>query len=609
MEPSEGIRHLLDALRGPSEWIPATVEAQAALYRSLVAGRRMLILLDNARDSDQVRHLLPGVAGCLVIVTSRNQLSGLVTAHGAHPVTLETLSADESRELLADRVGADRLAAEADAADAVDEADAVDAVDEIVERCARLPLALAIVAARAARWPDLALRTFADQLGSGSDPLDALDAGAPAANVRVVFSWSYRGLRPPAARLFRLLGLHCGPDISAAAAASLAASSPTLARASLSELVDAGLLTEPRPGRFRFHDLLRAYARELAGRVDSERRRRAATVRLLDHYVHTTRTTVPPAVGAPMEPGPCRPGVTPETLADPAQAMDWLTSEHQVLVGAVRQASEAGLDTHVQHLARVLFHYFDRRGHWIDGVTTGRCDLVAATRSGGPTAQAAAHRRLARAYERLDRFADAHAHLAQALRLCREAADPVALANTHHAFALLLERQGDPAAALDHARRALRLFRAAGQRHAQAWALNGIGWYHALLGRYPQALAYGRRALPRLEKLGHRPGQADTWDTLGYAHHHLGDHTEAIACYRNALALRRELGDHYREATVLRRLGHTYRVVGDDPATREVWLRAATILRDLGHPDLEAVRADLAALGANDAGGPTGRPR
>jgi hypothetical protein len=164
------------------------------------------------------------------------------------------LSAHESRELLAGRVGGDRVSAEAE-----DEA-----VDDIIDRCAGLPLALAIVAARAVRWPDLPLRTFADQLRSGSDCLDALDAGGAAANVRAVFSWSYRTLRPPAARLFRLLGLHFGPDISRAAAASLAAASMAPTRASLSELVDAGLLTEPHPGRFAFHDLLRAYARELA---------------------------------------------------------------------------------------------------------------------------------------------------------------------------------------------------------------------------------------------------------------------------------------------------------------------------------------------------------
>jgi tetratricopeptide (TPR) repeat protein len=319
-----------------------------------------------------------------------------------------------------------------------------------------------------------------------------------------------------------------------------------------------------------------------------------ATLRLLDHYVHTTHATVP--VDEPIAPRPYQRGVTPERLADPTQAMDWFATEHPVLVAAVRQAGEAGFDTHVQHLALILFHYFDRRGHWHDGVITGLVAVAAAGRSGGPTAQAGAHRRLARAYERLDRFAEAHTHLGHALRQCREAGDRVALADTHHYFALLLERQGDPVAALDHTRRALRLFRAAGHRRAEAWALNGVGWYLALLGKYTLALAYCRRALPRLEELGHRPGQADTWDSLGYAHHHLGDHAEALVCYRQALALRRELADHYREAAVLRRLGHTYRVIRDDPAAREAWHQAATILRELGHPDLEAVQADLAAL-------------
>jgi DNA-binding SARP family transcriptional activator/tetratricopeptide (TPR) repeat protein len=584
LDAAEGVRHLLDALRAPRDWIPTAVDAQAAYYRSLVAGRRMLIVLDNARDCDQVRPLLPGTSGCLVIVTSRNQLAGLVAAEGAHPVPLDVLGADVSRALLAARVGPARVAAEAGA------------VDEIVERCAGLPLALSVVAARAACRPDVALRTLAHQLGSGSDRLDALDAGDPSADVRAVFSWSYRALAPPAARLFRLLGLHPGPDISAAAAASLAASSVAAVRTSLSELVGAGLLTEPRPGRFAFHDLLRAYARELADRVDPARRRREATLRTLDHYVHTAYAAVRPLqpLGEPTAPQPHRRGVTPERPAGHAQAMAWFIAEHHVLVAAVRLAGDVGADPQARQLAWALWHYFDRRGHWHDGVTTGRVEVAVAARSGGPTARAGAHRRLARAYERLGRYAEARTHLGYALRLGREADDRFELADTHQYLALLHERQGEPMAALDHSWRALGLFRAAGHRPAEAWALNGVGWYLALLGQYTPALAYCRRALPRLEELGYRSGQADTWDSLGYSHHHLGHHAEAFACYRNALALRRELGDRYREATILRRLGHTHRTVGDDPAAREVWHQAASILRELDHPDLQAVLADLA---------------
>jgi DNA-binding SARP family transcriptional activator/tetratricopeptide (TPR) repeat protein len=520
MDPTEGVRHMLDALRAPGEWIPASVEAQAALYRSLVADKRMLILLDNARDSDQVRPLLPGAAGCLVLVTSRNHLTGLVASHGAHAVTLDLLDAHESRAVLAERVGTDRVAAEPEA------------VDEIVDRCAGLPLALTIVAARAACWPDLPLRAFADQFGSGPARLDALDAGDPAADVRTVFSWSYRALSSPAARLFRLLGLHPGPDISVAAAASLAASAAPGARTALSELVGAGLLTQASPGRFTFHDLLRAYAGELADRVDPDPYRREATRRLLDHYAHTAHAAALPLqpLREQVAPGPCRPGVTPERPAGHAQAMAWFAAEHRALVAAVRLAGDAGADTHARQLAWALWHYFDRRGHWHDGVTTGRVEVAASGRSGGATARAGAHRRLARAYERVGRYAEAHAQLALALRLCQEAGDSFELADTHHYLALLRERQGDPAAALQHARRALALFRAAGHPHGEAWALNGVGWYHALLGEYTRALAYCRRALPRLEQLGRRSGQADTWDSLGYAHLDLGDHTEALAC-------------------------------------------------------------------------------
>src|SRR5687767_14698436 len=209
MTPAEAVRGFLDALQAPPQRIPGGLSAQVGLYRSLLVGRQMLIVLDNARDADQVRPLLPGAAGCLVVVTSRNQLTGLLAAEAAHPLTLDLLSGAEARDMLARRLGLPRVAAEPAA------------VDEIITRCARLPLALAIVAARAVIRPDFPLATLAADLADARGGLDTLTGGDAASDARLVFSWSYLALPPDAARLFRLLGLHPGPDVGAAAAASL----------------------------------------------------------------------------------------------------------------------------------------------------------------------------------------------------------------------------------------------------------------------------------------------------------------------------------------------------------------------------------------------------
>jgi hypothetical protein len=275
MTPGEAVHIFLDALGVRAGQLPASLDAQVGLYRSLLAGRRMLVLLDNARDAGQVRPLLPASPGCLVLVTSRSQLTGLAAAEGAMPLALDLLTGEEAKELLAARLGGDRLAADPAAA------------QELTGLCARLPLALAIAAARAATQPALPLADLAAELRDAGGRLDALDAGDAAASVRAVFSWSYQQLDAAAARMFRLLGLHPGPAIGTPAAASLAGLPPRPARTVLTELTRAHLLAEPAPGRFAFHDLLRAYAAERAQADEGGTERHAAVHRMLDHYLHT----------------------------------------------------------------------------------------------------------------------------------------------------------------------------------------------------------------------------------------------------------------------------------------------------------------------------------
>ncbi|KAA2266601.1 hypothetical protein F0L68_02365 [Solihabitans fulvus] len=295
MPTAKAIRGFLDAFAVPPERIPASLDEQAKLYRSLLAGRRMLVVLDNARHSDQARALLPGSTTAMTIVTSRHELTGLVATEDTHLLTLGLLSATEAHELLALRLGRDRVAAEPEAA------------DELIALCARLPLALAIAAARAAARPAFLLATLAEELRDNRARLDPLESKDLATNLRAVFSWSYRSVGADAARMFRLLGVHPGPDISLAAAASLAGTGPVDARVALRELTEAHLLDEHRPGRFAFHELLRAYATEQAATVDSDADRDAAMHRMLDHYLHTGRTAAL-LVHPPLEPIALDPG-------------------------------------------------------------------------------------------------------------------------------------------------------------------------------------------------------------------------------------------------------------------------------------------------------------
>jgi DNA-binding SARP family transcriptional activator/Tfp pilus assembly protein PilF len=584
LDPAEAVRGFIEALQESPRRMPSSVDAQIGRYRSLLADRRVLLLLDNARDAGQVRPLLPGAPGCLVLVTSRNRLAGLVAAEGAHPFTLDLLSAAEARELLAHRLGAARVAAEPEA------------VEEIIRGCARLPLALAIVAARAATSPGITLTALADELRARPRDLDAFDVGEDVtANARAVFSWSYDALEPPAARLFRLLGLHPGAELTTASAASLAGLPAPETGALLAELSRAHLITETVPGRYAVHDLLRAYAAERAGTDETAAERRSALVRVLDHYLHT-------AVAAdrllhpnrrPIETAAAGPGVTPEDPGDHERAMAWFIAEHQVLVAAIDRAAAAGLATHAWQLAWALVDFFHRRGHWHEWAATQRTALAATRRAGDRLGQAEAHRLLGLACLRLGDLDVARRHLLDALGLFAALGDPAGQASSHRGLGRVAARHGRYDEALGHAEQTLELFRATGDRAGEANVLNAIGWYHTRGGDHAQALVHCRRALELHVARGDRFGQANTWDSLGYAHHQLDQHAEAISCYRRSLELSRELTDRYGEADTLTRLGDTHRAAGDQMEAVASWRTALTILEDLRHVDTAQVRRRL----------------
>ncbi|GIH02658.1 hypothetical protein Rhe02_07250 [Rhizocola hellebori] len=587
MGSAEAIRRFLDALAVPPQRIPADPDAQADLYRTKLAAKKMLIVLDNARDPDQVRPLLPGTPSCRVLVTSRNKLTGLVAAQGAHPLPLDLLTFGEARQLLTHRLGAARVASDPDA------------VEELITGCARLPLALNIVAAHAAIQPQLALSALAGQLRLSRDRLDTLSTSdTPTTDVRSVFSWSYQALRDGSARLFRLLGLHPGPDISAAAAASLAGLPAEKVRPLLSELASAHLITEHTVDRYDMHDLLRVYAAEQTHRHDSDAQRHAAIGRILDHYLHTAYLAdrmVSPARD-PLALTPPLPGVSPEHVAGYGQAMDWFAAEHAVLLATVDHAAATGSDTHTWQLSCSLANFLNRRGHWHDWAHIQQAAVVATQRLADPSAQARAHRLLAQAYTWLGRFDDAYAQLWHALDLARQSGDPIGQAHAHYSLSLLSHRQDLPHQALDHAQQALDLHVAANHRRGQARALNSVGWFHAQVGRHSEALAYCLESLVLHQELGDRAGEANAWDSVGYAHHLLGHHADAVTCYQRAIDRYSDLGDRYHEADTLTHLGDTHHATNNVHATRLAWQQALEILRQLDHPDAERVRTKLHGL-------------
>jgi DNA-binding SARP family transcriptional activator/tetratricopeptide (TPR) repeat protein len=584
LAPGEAVRGFLAALGVPPERVPPDLDAQAALYRSLLAGRRTLVVLDNARDAAHVRALLPGASSCLALVTSRNQLTPLVAADGAHPLHLDVLSDGESRQLLARRLGPDRVGKEPAA------------VHRIVTACARLPLALSIAAARA-RQTSFPLAVLAEELGSADGLLAALDAGDITTQVRAVFSWSYATLQPPVARMFRLLGLHPGPDISACAAASLAARPVVEARAHLTGLTSANLLVEHAPGRYLFHDLLRAYASELTHTHDPPAERTAAMTRLLDHYVHTGGAAVElldPRLDpspAPWEPPVA--GTRPEPLGDHAQARAWQASEYAVLLAAIRHTAAVGLDHYTCHLAWAVRLFLDRTGRWHDLSAIGDAVRLAGKRMDRPIVEGFALRMSARGQIRLGQFAEGRRDLEQALTILTAAGDRAGMAHTHNDFNQISLLTGAYTEALAHGAQAFELFRSVDHLAGTGVALVGLGYSSARAGRPLAALDYCRQALAFFRQFGDLSAEAQAGHSLGYAHHQAGQYAEAADCYRQALRLLHTHGDRYGSATVLNDLGEAHHAAGDSAAAREAWLAALTIFTELHHPEADAVRAKL----------------
>lgn len=573
MTPAEAAYNLVTAL-APGHPVPPGLDARTGLLRSLLDGRRVLLVLDNVRDAAHARPLLPGTGDSAVVVTSRDRLAGLVASHGALPVPVTVLGAGQAGELLAGRLGTVRLTAEPEP------------VTALVTATAGLPLALVAVAARAAMRAGQPLAALAAEIaGSRLGGLDGDDDTDP----RTVFSWSYRALSPAAARLFRLLGVNPGPDISLPAVASLSGDTPETAARALDELVSASLVSEHRPGRFVMHDLLRAYAVDLGAEPESG----PAARRLLDHLLHTAWTAS--VLGNPRRPRPPEhrpaPGVRPEPLAGEPEALAWFTAELPNLMAAVRFAAE--IDDYGWRLPAAMTGFLETQGHWHDWHTAATVAVAAAHRRGEAAAEATARVALARRHTVVGRYDDADEQHEEAVRIYARIGDLRGQGQVLFGMARMRDEQGrlDESRELIH--RARDLMRQAGDRVGEARTLSALGWTEAREGRHDLALRYLHEALPLNRELNDRHGEASTWDSIGMAHLSRGEHGEAIAAYRRALGLFLESGDLGGQSEIREHLGDAYAAAGDGAAAADQWRQSLELADRLGHRRADGLRVRL----------------
>jgi len=583
LRPEAVVLQFLDALGVPAAALPADPEGRFALYRSLAAGRRLLMVLDNARDAAQVEPLLPGSETCAVIITSRNRLGGL-GVRGTHLLDLTVLAELEARELLERHLGTERVAGE------------LTVVDDFVRWCGGLPLAISIVASRAGANPRFRLEVLARELADTSARLDALDAGDLSTNVRAVFSWSYRALDPDAARVFRLFGAAPKSDLGLTAAAALLGLPLPRARAALRGLVGAHLLQEHLPGRYRMHDLLWLYADELV----TEDERQEALRRLIDFYLHTAsaadRLLRPER--RPIELPP--PGFTPFELTDRATALRWFAEEHMCLTAALDSAVRRGAHEDVWRLAWCVSGFHVISGQLLEDLMAWQAGLAAAEALGRPAPQAVTRMYLGSAHVRVGSHEAAERHVWAALSFARQAESAGLVADAERAIGWVLGQRGALDGALRHTREALKYYRATGNGLRQADALNTLGWYSAQLGRLADGRAYCEQALVLCRRHDHRRGETVTLDSLGYIAQELGEYEIALGHYDAALALARETGDTYDEAGILANLGDTHAALGDAGAARQAWEQARELYRTHRRTrEVDQLDTKLAPLPAN----------
>ncbi|MGQ4431367.1 tetratricopeptide repeat protein [Streptomyces sp. SAS_260] len=617
MTAPDALVRFLTALGVPGQDIPLEPDDRAARYRTEVAGRRMLIVLDNAATVEQVRPLLPGTGSCAVLVTSRDSLAGLVVREGAQRLDLDLLPADAARTLLRRLIGP-RAEAEPDA------------VGTLAAQCARLPLALRVAAELAAARPTTPLADLVAELADQQRRLFLLNAdGDPRAAVVTVFSWSLRYLPADAARTFRLLGLQPGPDLDAHATAALTGTTPAEAQRSLDVLARAHLVQRVDAARYGMHDLLRAYAAGLASAQDAPEAREAALDGLFDHYLATAAAAMDQLHPAEAHLRPTAPETSTPVpdLSDPDAARAWLTTERACLTAMAAHTAAHGRPTHAIRLSQTLYrHLVSGRhtdgltihGHARDaarllddpagearallGIGTAHYQLARHEparhhlqealalfrRADDPTGQARALTNLGLVDERLGRFSTAVAYLEQALTVYRSTGDTagesIALKNLAHVEGQL----GRYDESADHLHQCLTLLRRTGNRYLEAHALMDLGTVETRLDRLDEAAVHQEQALALLREVGDAYGEAGALHGLGVVHSLRNRPAEAAACHREALALYSRNGDRDGEARALNGLGEAARATAQPTESLTHHTQALTIAEDISNPGQQA---------------------
>jgi DNA-binding SARP family transcriptional activator len=638
VQATDALAGFLRALGVPGKDVPAELDERAARYRSLLAGRQVLLVLDNAGSAEQVRPLLPGQSGCVAVVTSRDSLAGLVAREGAHRIDLDLLPLPDAvnllRALIGPRVDADPAVAA-----------------ELAAQCSRLPLALRVAAELAVARPEVSLADLVSEMADIRQRLDKLNVAEDThTRVRAVFFWSYRHLGADAARAFRLAGLHPGPSFDRYAIAAMADITVDHADHLIGLLARAHLVHSCGPGRVGIHDLLRAYAGELAASRDSEDERRAALTRLFDHYLYVASAAMDilfpaehhrrPEVLAPATPVPRFTGT--------AAARSWLDAERVNLVAVADHTGAHGWSSHTTRLAATISRYFETGGYFAEAITVSglayhaarqagdydgeafalnklgiidwwqgsfaqaadrQCQALALfTRSGNRLGQAMALADLGMADAQQSRYAEAGDHFRQALALYREVGDQRGEAMARGNLGALDGHQGRYQQALEHHQQVLALYRKIGDQNGEAYALTNIGQCECRLGRSQQAKGCLHEALSLFRENGNRSGEAHALTTLGNVALQEDQHRQADEYHAQGLMLCREAGDRYGEAVALNGLGDATLAAGRPDEARLYHTRALAVAAEIGERQEQAHAHDGLARGYH-ANGDVGRAR
>ncbi|WP_326555107.1 ATP-binding protein [Micromonospora sp. NBC_01813] len=571
----------LRALHVPAEQIPTDTDGRAALYRSVLAGKRVLIVVDNVSTVGQVRALLPATPTCMAIITSRSRLSGLVAREGASRMTLDVLSPEEAIALLRDSVGGDRVSAEPQAA------------AELARRCAYLPLALRIIGERIANAPYATLAEFVTDLALVDQQLDALTVDDDElSDVRTVFSWSYQALPADTARFFRLLGLHAGSDISIAAAAAIAGVSLPRARSLLDQLSAAHLIQNPARDRFLLHDLLRAYALERAQTEETPEQQRRSRRRLYTWYLWTAeegRKVILPYSHAIALP-PAEPDIPITSPGTVAEAMAWFERERLNILDTIRQADELGDHDVAWQLPVVSDGFFELKSYWADWRDVHLTGLRAARSADSRLGEAANLRCLGDAYWRMEQRDIALDHYRQGVIASRDVDDHWVEGFCLRGQGLIHEESGQIEEALHLYGQAREVFRRYGVTRGEGMSLLSLGNCHRARGRLDIAIVHYQEAVSILD------GIDDPWSVawasypLGLAYQQAGQHDEALQQHERALTLFRRFDDRRSVGLTLAALGDTFHAIGQRDDAQRCWQQALQILDPLGDPHTSTIK-------------------